>query len=324
MRQPLKVSVVITCYNYAEYVGEAIESVLAQTYKNIDLIIIDDGSTDNSLEVIKNYEHNKNVKIVSRDNKGIVYTRNEALGMAKGEFMCFLDADDYFNHDYIENMVTVAQKHDADVAYPNWRIFGDSEYTRTFPEFDIQKLIRQDIHCTSESLVRLSSIGNHKFESEEVAEDWDFFLGMALDGRRFKLAKDCYINYRVRKDTRGTTRPYWDDMYHFYNILKKWSKKYPDIVNPVDLPIYVGRQRDDYMQSQDRHVIAQEKIIEEKDLYIKEKDMRIKKLNDELHALKSSYSYRTGRFILSPLRSFRYIKRKLLRVAKKYLRKTRG
>lgn len=303
MKPPL-VSVIITCYNYAEYVGGAIESVLEQTYKNIDLIIIDDGSTDNSLEVIKPYNKNKNVKIVSRKNKGIVFTRNEALAIAKGEFICFLDADDYFSRDYIENMVAVAQKYGADVIYPNWHVFGDNEYTMTFSEFDLQKLIRQEIHCTSESLIRLSSVGGHRFESKKVAEDWDFFLGMALDGRRFKLAKDCYINYRVRKNTRGTARPYWDDMYLFYSILSKWSRKYPDLVNPFDIAVYAGKLSDDRAKSQDHQIVDQEKIA-------KEKDLRIKKLSDELTNVRSSRAYKTGRLMLSPIRALKVIKRKL-------------
>ena len=87
------VSVVITNYNYAQYVGEAIESVLNQTYKNLEIIVIDDGSTDDSLDEIDVYQ--SKIRIVARENRGVVYTRNEGMSLAKGEFICFLDADDY-------------------------------------------------------------------------------------------------------------------------------------------------------------------------------------------------------------------------------------
>ena len=274
------VSVVITNYNYAQYVGEAIESILGQTYKNIELVVIDDGSTDNSLDVISKYKDK--LHIIRRENKGIVYTRNQALRVAKGEYMFFLDADDYFNNDYIEKMVAVATKSGADIVYPNWNVFGDKKYTKEFPEFDIQKLIRQEIHCTSESLIRLSAIGDHKFESKAVAEDWDFFLGLALDGREFKLAKDCYINYRVREGGRGTMHPYWDDMYHFYEILKKWSEHYPAIVNPVDLPVYAGKLRDDHIASQNNIIAEKDEIIQDRDTTIAQKDEVIRSQSKEL------------------------------------------
>jgi glycosyltransferase involved in cell wall biosynthesis len=299
------VSIVITCYNYAEYVEEAIQSVLAQTYKNIQLIIIDDGSSDNSLEIIERYKDADNVTIITRKNEGIVHTRNQGLKVATGKYLFFLDADDFFSENYIAKMVAIAEEFGADVVYPNWHVFGDQEYTKEFSDFDVQKLIRQEIHCTSESLVRLSSIGDHKFTSEKVAEDWDFFLGLALDGRKFKLAKNCHINYRVRSNTRGTAHPYWEDMYAFYDILKKWAKKYPDIVNPVDLPVYAGKIRDD-------HIASQNAVIKEKDDYIQghneqfeQKDAHIQTLQNELHDVYSSHAYKIGHAVAAPYRALK-------------------
>ena len=247
MKQPL-VSVVITCYNYADYVEQAIKSILQQTYKNIELIIIDDGSTDKSLDIITKYRDS--AKIVSRKNKGIVYTRNEAIQLAKGRYLCFLDADDYFDQDFIGNMVDIAERAKADVVYPNWCIFGDRDEKIEFPEFDVQKLIKHEIHCTAESLIRVEAIGDSRFENEVVAEDWDFFLGLALKGKKFVSAKNCYINYRIRQNTRGSSRNYWDDMRYFYEILQKWQKKYPKVVNPIDLPLAVGRRRDEFIDEQ--------------------------------------------------------------------------
>jgi len=294
------ISVVITCYNYAEYIEEAIQSVLSQTYKNISLTIIDDGSTDNSLEVINRYKDYDNVRIITRANKGIVYTRNEALQVVDGEFICFLDADDYFDKDYIENMIIVAEKHRADVVYPNWHIFGDETYTMNFIEFNTQALIRQEIHCTPASLVRRSAIDGHTFQSEKVAEDWDFFLGLALSGKRFKLAKDCYLNYRVRKGTRGSARSYWDDMYYFYEILQKWAKQYPKEVNPVDLPIYAGKMKD-------RGVSEQLKTIRQRDNTIRDLRRKNEQLSGELRGIRQSRTYKAGRLVVFPLKLLKSI-----------------
>ena len=242
------VSVVITCYNYDQFVAEAIESVLSQSYGNIELTVMNDGSTDNSIKVIHKYKDH--ITIVDRENKGIVRTRNEAIQLAKGKYLCFLDADDYFDKNYIGNMVDIAEQTGADVVYPNWRIFGDRNEKIEFPEFDVQKLIKHEIHCTAESLIRVKSIGKNRFESETVAEDWDFFLGLALKGKKFVLAKYCYINYRVRQNTRGTSRNYWEDMRYFYQILQKWQEKYPEKVDPIDLPLAIGRKRDEFIDEQ--------------------------------------------------------------------------
>jgi glycosyltransferase involved in cell wall biosynthesis len=297
MSQPT-VSIVITNYNYADYVEEAIKSALDQTYPHTEVIVIDDGSTDGSLNVISKYKDA--INIISRENKGIVHTRNQALGMVRSDFICFLDADDYFDPGYIENLVKIAERSQADVVYPNWHVFGDEEYRTDFAEFDTQLLIRQKIHCTSESLIRTSSIGSHRFESETVAEDWDFFLGLALSGMRFKLAKNTYINYRVRANTRGAARPYWDDMYSFCEILVKWNRKYPDVVNPFDLPISVGVERD-------KHIAELGKIIHHNDNCIRDLRNDIEQKHEEINALKrsmnnlkKSIAYRLGRTILYP------------------------
>ena len=305
-KKPL-VTIAITCYNYADYVSEAIESALGQTYQNLEVIVLDDGSTDNSLDVINKYA--ARVRIVTRKNKGVVYTRNEALKLAKGDFFFFLDADDFFDKDYVENMLAVAEEFDADVVYPNWRVFGDDEYKKRFDEFATQLLIEQQIHCTSESLIRLNAIKGHKFESEKVAEDWDFFLGLALAGKKFKLATDCYINYRVRKNTRGSTRSYWDDMRIFIGILQKWQVKYPNLVDPADLPIFAGKSRDDYIGELNRIITEKDEAIDHLKGVIDEYKRVKVQLTQELAESEARYnnlinskSYKIGDISAKPVR----------------------
>lgn len=326
MKTPL-VSIVITCYNYADFVAEAIESALSQTYKNKEVIVIDDGSTDESLEIIKRYD--AEIKVITRSNKGIVYTRNEALRMVTGDFLCFLDADDFFDSDYIEKMVAYATKYKADVVYPNWRVFGDLEYVTDYKDFTLRRLICQEIHCSSESLIRLSAVRGSVFESEVVAEDWDFFLGLALAGKRFKLAKDCYINYRVRSNTRSSQRDYWDDMKYFVDILKKWQKQYPDKVDPMDLPACAGRARDQHIQSQQAILNEQSAALEERARLLSERDTDLQTISNELQALRMAYdsiqksdAYRLGSLITRPARSARRLQLKTHQKMKSIRRKS--
>lgn len=311
-KQPSLVSVVITNYNYGKYVGEAIESVLAQTYPNIELIVIDDGSSDNSLAVINGYKDSAKI-VVHRKNKGAVYTRNEALDLTtSSDYLCFLDADDYFNEDYVEGLVEIAELYNADVVYPNWRVFGMQDYVTDFAEFDVQLLIRQQIHCTSESLIRRKSVGRHKFESGEVAEDWDFFLGLALAGKRFKLAKDVFTNYRFHGKSRASERSPWENMYHFCEILLKWSHRYPETVNPFDLPISIAESEENQLSELRGTIDSQSKIINEQGEIIDNKDMMISNLADELVNIRRSWSYRVGKTILLPLSAVKKLMRRYL------------
>lgn len=238
--QPL-ISVIITNYNYGGYVTEAINSILLQTYRNIELIIINDGSTDNSDEVIKRAIEKypqRNIKYVSRKNMGVVYTRNEGMELAKGAYLSYLDADDYFNRDYISKSYKIAKDHIADVVYPNWHFVGEwlGRPDTNFPEFEPELLQLQKLHVTPASLIRKSAIKNHKFEVETVAEDWDFFIGLSLEGAKFKLAKDNCINYRIRKGTRGSKNDPKEDTKYFVEILKKYRAKYGNkVINPAKL-----------------------------------------------------------------------------------------
>jgi len=85
------VTVVIPCYNQARFLGEAIESVLAQSYRNFEVIVVDDGSTDKTSEVAGRYE---GVRLIRQENKGLAGARNSGLAKSQGEYVVFLDADD--------------------------------------------------------------------------------------------------------------------------------------------------------------------------------------------------------------------------------------
>ncbi len=98
------VSILIPCYNSEQWLAETIESALAQTWKNIEIIIVDDGSTDNSLAIAKSFESSI-VKVISQENKGASTARNIALKEAQGDFIQYLDADDLLAPDKIELQV---------------------------------------------------------------------------------------------------------------------------------------------------------------------------------------------------------------------------
>lgn len=112
-----KVSILIPVYNASRYIEKCLDSVVAQTYTNLHVAIVDDGSTDNSLAICRRYESKYPfVEVFHQDNHGVGYTRNQLLKHIKGECFLFVDADDWIEPDMIEKLVEMLTKHDLDIA----------------------------------------------------------------------------------------------------------------------------------------------------------------------------------------------------------------
>lgn len=127
-KDPL-VTAYIPTYNYGQYIEQAINSVLNQTYKSWELIIINDGSTDKTDEIISKYEDNERVTIVRQENKGLTITSNIALRLSKGKYIVRLDGDDYFDENALLVMVNhMEQNRDVGLVYPDYYLVdGDGE-----------------------------------------------------------------------------------------------------------------------------------------------------------------------------------------------------
>lgn len=126
MNGKYKVTVSIALYNCENYIERCVNSVLAQTYDNIEVVIVNDGSTDNSLDVVKkikqNYQGNKEVKIYTKDNGGLSSARNFGIEKSTGKFIMMIDADDWLEKNTIEEMVRIQCKNNCDIVRINYFI----------------------------------------------------------------------------------------------------------------------------------------------------------------------------------------------------------
>lgn len=121
----IKVSVIIPIYNAYDYLRTAMDSVLAQTLKEIEIICIDDGSTDHSLQIIKEYQNiDGRVRIVAENNAGPALARNNGMRRARGEFIAFLDADDFFEPTMLEKLYEIAVKDNLDISIGRYDIYN--------------------------------------------------------------------------------------------------------------------------------------------------------------------------------------------------------
>ena len=135
----MKISIITASYNYAQYIEKMIESVLSQSYKNWELIIVDDGSTDNSIEIIKKYcEKYKNIFLYTHEknqNKGLAKTLQLGLSKCNTEWCCFLEADDTFASNYLEEKIKIIKNYkNVNFIFNNVNMITDNQELKDFFE----------------------------------------------------------------------------------------------------------------------------------------------------------------------------------------------
>lgn len=114
----IKVSIILPVYNVEKYIDRCLKSLVNQTMKEIEILIINDGTLDKSMEICEKYAKiDQRIKIYNKDNEGLGLTRNYGLKRASGEYICFVDSDDYVTDDMCELLYATAKKYEADIVY---------------------------------------------------------------------------------------------------------------------------------------------------------------------------------------------------------------
>jgi glycosyltransferase involved in cell wall biosynthesis len=196
------ISIVIPCFNDAQFIEQAVNSVLNQTYQNKEIIIVDDGSNEETKAVLKKLEHNI-TKLITQDNKGQSTARNVGIKQAKGEFILVLDSDDFFEPTFCEKAINIF-KSDLETkivsCYVNL-IFENGSIT----QFELQGGSIKDFLFFNQVL------GTSMFKKEDWSfcggydesmrngfEDWEFFIRLLKNGGTAKVIKEPLYNYRKR------------------------------------------------------------------------------------------------------------------------------
>jgi glycosyltransferase involved in cell wall biosynthesis len=186
MSGPL-VSIVVLCHNYGRFLSEAVESALAQDYPRLELIVIDDGSTDDSLEVASRYQDR--AKVLTQPNQGLARTCNRGASEASGEHFLFLSADDRLEPAYVsELMAALRRTPEASFAYCMARLFGAETGVAPARPFSAFSLVRGRNYINGSALTRradyLDAGGYPEDLGEGAFDDWDFWLTMVERGHR--------------------------------------------------------------------------------------------------------------------------------------------
>lgn len=197
------VSVIVPMYNAALWIGEALESIVASTYRPIEVIVADDGSKDEGLSIAQAFaENHKEVRVISQPNGGVSRARNHAIREAKGEMILPVDADDKISATYIEHAVA-AMRDEVRVVSCRAQYFGAKQGEWKLPPFSRELLARKNmIHVSS--LFRKADwerVGGF-CEEDIYREDWDFWLSLFEIGGEYVLLDEIGLYYRVQQGSR--------------------------------------------------------------------------------------------------------------------------
>lgn len=181
------ITVIINVYNCEKYISKCIESAINQTYKNLEILIINDGSTDKTLEICKKYKDSR-IKIITTKNQGLSLSRNTGLDNARGKYLYFIDADDYIDNDTIEYLYKLIIKYDADLATCN---------PLTIFNYNFKKIEEKEIIKNLDNIEMLKKV----LLAENVAgATWNKLVKKELyDNIRFenRIINDLVVTYKV-------------------------------------------------------------------------------------------------------------------------------
>jgi glycosyltransferase involved in cell wall biosynthesis len=212
VEKPL-VSVIIPCFNYGIFIAGAVESVLAQTFQRFEILVIDDGSTD---ELTRNVLHDlryEKTRIIHQENQGLAQTRNNGATLAAGKYICYLDADDLIDPTYLEKTLLLLESDESLGCCFSWvQCFGDTDSvweTRDLDPFFLRQYTTAPSHSVirKEAWTRVREFNGSGFltKYDGYFEDWVFWIDLVQCGYRGQAIREPLIRYRVHKASLGAT-----------------------------------------------------------------------------------------------------------------------
>lgn len=241
------VSIIIPCYNASSYIKETVGSVLAQTFQNFEIIVIGDGSTDQSSEIIKTIKDNR-ILLLEQENQGVSSSRNKGIDMAKGEFIVFLDSDDLVHPSFLERRIFNLKKSTA-IACASNVVFVDKngdkieENKKHYAANKFSQILEFNdgvVTCPSSYLFKTDFLKDHKlsFNKNLQSSADKYFLLEVLKQGEIELINDSPMYYRVLNESMSheISKNLLKDQIAFYNETKTFFEDNNRITNS-----YYGR-----------------------------------------------------------------------------------
>lgn len=201
-----KLSVIIPVFNVEKYLVKCLESVLAQTYKDLEILLIDDGSTDNSSFICDEYQKkDKRIKVIHKVNGGISSARNTGIDIATGDFLTFVDSDDYIEKDMYYDMMQFSNEFDLIIC----GVTNVNEEYKKITEFiplknNFQEICEYSFSCNK--IFKKDLFNNIKFPLNRIFEDFCIIPKIYLQAKKVKFIKEVYYNYYQRENSLSNKR----------------------------------------------------------------------------------------------------------------------
>lgn len=238
---PSRISVIMPCYNAAAFVGGAVECVMKQTYGAVELIVVDDGSTDGSVEILQELvsRYSPRVNLLHQGHMGPFPARNLGLKHASGGRVAFLDADDYWTPNALERLAEAMDREDAHIAYCGWQNVGEGapgtnpfvppDYIQMDTAAEFLRSCPWPIHA---ALVRRDAIDAVKGFSERRFSAMDYDLWLRLYGYTQKLVRVPEVMAFYRWHHNGQiSKTRWKQVLNALEVRRDFVANYPEHVS---------------------------------------------------------------------------------------------
>lgn len=207
-----KISIIVPMYNAEKFIGKTIESVLAQTYQNWEMLIMNDVSTDNSLAIVSMYaKKDERIKIVNTEkNVGVVKGRNFLIDLASGKYIAFLDADDYWHNEKLEKQIKFMKEKNASISCTEYtRVKENEEKINDViikEEISYNDMLKNNYLGCLTVIYDAEKIGKRYFKELEKNEDYVLWLEIAKDVNTIYGLKENLAYYRVLDNSRSSNK----------------------------------------------------------------------------------------------------------------------
>ena len=233
-----RISVIMPCYNGANFVEQAMTSVMNQTYPDLELIVVDDGSTDGSMDILQRFagQHPDRVILLFQDRMGPYPARNHGLQHARGGYVAFLDADDYWTPDALDKLAAALNDNKADLAYCGWQNVGEGapgtepyvppDYSQMDTAAEFLRSCPWPIHA---ALVRRDAIDAVKGFSERrfSAMDYDLWLRLYAHTQRIVRVPEVMAFYRWH-DKGQISKTKWKQVLDALKVRREFVNHFPE------------------------------------------------------------------------------------------------
>lgn len=201
------VSVIIPCYNQGLYIEETLKSVFCQTFQNIEIIVIDDGSNDLlTKDKLSKVSADSRIKYLSIVNKGVSAARNFAIKISQGDYIFPLDADDLISETYIEKAVSILENDESiDLVYSRAIYFGERFGEIDLGDYDLRSMLCKNQIFNSVLLrkEKIIAIDGYDENFKLGWEDWDFYLRYITDTSQVYKINEILFKYRIKNESRN-------------------------------------------------------------------------------------------------------------------------